>query len=380
MITKDRVRQTSDRLNRKIHLLITAVGTGSIVDTIQKELPDLKSYIGKITLSDLRDIDLSRWPAFEENGISLGKQIGNITDIDFLETLKADMIYGNELFGDLPIRFVSKQKSRLYDIWLRAYTKDPLHHTISGFLKNLIKKVEKEADFPKGFTPELGKILRFDIAFRNRIRNRGMETIHELYPDSCIFAVTEYANDILLALYENLPEDGCLLFHDYGFFSQENLHLIKNFLRPDNDNLFVRNYYGEFTTDPAFDYVYTKLRNKFTDFNIKKTTDLLHEITGIPSPLINLDGPQRDASFFIKMLKERFQVWETKFDEKFALVIEKYIQDIKSGSTDVEAVVNSVCGYLEDEMWPARKQTINKILSGYFNDDDHRFLTLEIIR
>jgi hypothetical protein len=381
IVTKNVIKETSEKMKRRIDLVITAVGTGAIVDSIEKELDFLEPYLNSITLTDLKDIDLSRWGLINDSSIVLKKQIGSLTDINFISELSGDMFYGNELFGDIPNRFVYKNNGKLYDIWIKAYSKtaiERLPELIEKEVKNILKSIYYKGVFPKIFTPEIGKLLSFDIAFKRRIFSKEIEYYYRNYPDDCIIAISDEAYQVLFFLYEQVKENGTVLFHDYGFFSPENLHLIENFLRKDNDNDFVRNYYGEFTTDPSFDYAYSKLKPFVMDISIKKTVDLVSQISNIPKELVSLDGFERKSEFFIELITERFEAWKKNYDKNFLVkVIQKYIKDLKDNTANLDETINFINKEVK-ELSEDNLLTIRKILMGYFNEDDHRFLTIRI--
>jgi len=378
-VTRQVIIETAKRLNRKINLVITAVGTGSIVDIIEKETDELAQYIDSITLTDIRDINLERWKRLNQSEIVLKKLTGNILSSSFIETLKGDMFYGNELFGDIPNRFIYKKKNKLYDIWLRVYPYNRLPISLEKQMKKILSGIYYKNRFPKTFTPELGKILGFDIAFKWRIFNRELEYFYEDYPDDAIIAIADSGYEVLFYLYEQLGKKGTILFHDYGFFLPENPHLIRNFLRPDNqNNPFVRNYYGEFTTDPSFDFLFYKLKNHVHNISIRKTTERVSEVTGIPKELVNLDGGEREADFFTGVINERLQVWDIEKSAGIERIIIDYVISLKSKTTDIEKTIHDIDSALDFRLSDDQKITIRKILLGYFNDDDHRFLTIEI--
>ncbi|MFN4152221.1 MAG: hypothetical protein ACK4IX_14865, partial [Candidatus Sericytochromatia bacterium] len=381
IVTKNVIKETSEKMKRRIDLVITAVGTGAIVDSIEKELDFLEPYLNSITLTDLKDIDLSRWKLINDSSIVLKKQIGSLIDINFISELSGDMFYGNELFGDIPNRFVYKNNGKLYDIWIKAYSKtaiERLPELIEKEVKNILKSIYYKGVFPKIFTPEIGKLLSFDIAFKRRIFSKEIEYYYRNYPDDCIIAISDEAYQVLFFLYEQVKENGTVLFHDYGFFSPENLHLIENFLRKDNDNHFVRNYYGEFTTDPSFDYAYSKLKPFVMDISIKKTVDLVSQISNTPKELVSLDGFERKPDFFIDLITERFEVWKKAYDKNYLVkIIQKYIKDLKDNTANLDETINLINKEVK-ELSEDNILTIRKILMGYFNEDDHRFLTIRI--
>ncbi len=380
IITKQTIIDTSKRFNRRINLTITAVGTGSIVDLIEKDIDELSKYLNSITLTDLKDIDLSRWKLINESEVILRKKIGNILSTSFIEALSADMFYGNELFGDIPNRFIYKKNNKLYDIWIKAYSKNRLPILIEKQMKKILKKIYYKNKFPDIFTPEIGKILSFDIAFKRRIFSKEVEYYYQLYPNDAIIAISDNSYETLFFLYQSLKEKGTILFHDYGFFSLENLHLINNFLDKNNtDNPFVRNYYGEFTTDPSFDYTYYKLKDYVSKISIKKTSERVAKITNVPEALINLDGQERDTTFFVGLIKERFDVWNIEYQNGIEKIINKYILDLKNNiKLDIKEIVSQINSEVKNFINDEHQLTIEKILLGYFNDDDQRFLTIEI--
>lgn len=288
------------------------------------------------------------------------------------------MFYGNELFGDIPNRFVYKNNNKLYDIWIRYYSKNILPPIIEKQVKNIMKKIYYKNEFPDIFTPEIGKLLLFEIAFKRRIFSPEVEYYYRLYPNDSIFAIADASYEVLFFLYEQLKNKGTILFHDYGFFSLENLHLIQNFLRKDNtNNEFVRNYYGEFTTDPSFDFTYNKLNKVVTKIEIKKTVEFVSKITNTPIELVNLDGEERKAGFFYDLIKERFQVWKITY-EKFYPEIDIYVKELKNKNNLLEETIKKVNEKTNNSLTENNLLTIRKILLGYFNDDDHRFLTIRI--
>ena len=312
-------------------------------------------------------------------GTALKKKIGNILESNFVDSLSGDMFYGNELFGDIPNRFIYKNKNRLYDIWIRTYSKNRLPKLIEKTVKNILQKIYYKNSFPEIFTPDIGKLLAFDIALKRPIFNRELEYHYQNYPDKSIIAIADGAFEVLSNIYERIPRKGTILFHDYGFFLPENRHLIENFLRPDNvNNPFVRNYYGEFTTDPSFDFLYYKFINYVNKISIKKTVDRVSEITNTPSLLINLDGDERKVTYFIDLIRERFEKWNITEKESIGGIVNDYINGVKTGNPDVDNVVLDINEKLNNTLSEDRKLTIKKILLGYFNDDDHRFLTIEI--
>ena len=377
-VTQDVIKKTSERLNRSIDLIVTAVGTGAIVDLIEKNIDYLEQYINSITLTDLKDIDLSKWKIINQSKIILKKKIGNILKKSFIKELSGDMFYGNELFGDIPNRFVYKNNGKLYDIWVRAYSPNTMPPLVEKRVKEILTSIYYKEVFPDVFDPEIGKILKFDIAFKRRIFSREVEYYYRDYPDNCIFAISDDTYQVLFYLYEQLKYGGSILYHDYGFFSPTNLHLIENFLRDDNDeNHFVRNYYGEFTTEPSFDYAYGKLKDYVKHISIRKTLERVSEVNNTPKELVNLDGDVRKAHFFINMIKERFLYWDYEVANNWDYIVNEYIEDIKNGNPDLDQTMNLISekiAILTDD----NLITIRKILMGYFNDDDHRFLSIEI--
>lgn len=381
VVTKNVIKETSEKMKRRIDLIITAVGTGAIVDSIEKDISELEPYLNSITLTDLKDIDLSKWKIINQSSIVLKKKIGSLTDTLFISELTGDMFYGNELFGDIPNRFVYKNNGKIYDIWIKAYSKtaiEKLPDLIEKEVKNILKSIYYKGVFPEIFTPEIGKLLSFDIAFKRRIFSKEIEYYYRNYPDDCIIAISDEAYKVLFYLYEQVKENGTVLFHDYGFFSPENLHLIENFLRKDNDNEFVRNYYGEFTTDPSFDYAYYKLKPVVMDMSIRKTVDLVSEISKIPKELVSLDGFERKPEFFIDLIKERLDIWNKNYYETgLVKVIEQYVKDLKLNKSNIEETLALINKEVK-ELSESNLLTIRKILMGYFNDDDHRFLTIRM--
>jgi hypothetical protein len=378
-VTRQVIIETSLRLQRRIDLVITAVGTGSIVDLIEKDVDELSRYINSVTLTDLRDINLERWKLINQSEIVLKKQIGNILSSAFIETLKADMFYGNELFGDIPNLFVYKKNNKLYIFRIRAYSPTRLPVSLEKKMKEILAGIYYRNKFPKTFTPELGKILSFDILFKRRIFSHELEYYYEGYPDDSVIAIADSAYEVLFYLYERLSKKGTILFHDYGFFLPENPHLIKNFLRKDNrNNPFVRNYYGEFTTDPSFDYLYYKLKPFVNHISIRKTADRVSEITGTPKELVNLDGPERDTGFFTELLNERLDTWNIGRTTVIVRPVFDYIEALKNETTAVDKSVSEINQALNNRLSEDQMLTVKKILLGYFNDDDHRFLTIEI--
>jgi hypothetical protein len=379
VVTRQVIIETSQRLNRKINLVITAVGTGSIVDIIEKNVDELCQYIDSITLTDIRDIDLKRWQGINLSEIVLKKQIGNILSSSFIETLKADMFYGNELFGDIPNRFIYKKNNKLYNFRMKIYSKNRLPISLEKKMKEILSGIYFKNRFPKTFTPELGKILSFEPVFKSRIFNRELEYFYEGYPDNSIIAIADSAYEVLFYLYQQLTKKGTILFHDYGFFLPENPHLIQNFLREDNqNNPFVRNYYGEFTTDSSFDFLFYKLKNYVTAISIRKTADRVSEVTGIPKELVNLDGGERDAAFFIEMINERLDVWKIGRTINIVKIVFEYTESLKSETAEVDKTVEEINNALSNGLSEDQKLSVKKILLGYFNEDDHRFLTIEI--
>lgn len=377
-ITKEKIKETSKRQERKINLVIAAVGTGSIVDLIENSLEELQEYIASITLTDLRDIDLARWKKINNSEIVLKKQIGDITNPAFIQTLSADMFYGNELFGDVGNRFIYKNNDKYYDIWIKAYSKNRMPKLIEKQMKNILFKIYYLNKFPDIFTPEIGKILSFDIAFKRRIFSYQIKYFYQLYPNDFIIPVADTAYEILWHLYQSLSNRGTILFHDYGFFAPENLHLIENFAKYE-DNDFVRNYYGEFTTDPSFDYAYHKLKPSVKSISISKTSDLVSKIINIPTQLVNLDGYEREASFFIDLIRERFSVWKFTEEKNIEPIINNFIATIKKDfKASVDLFVEEINASVNNKMSEQNILTIKKILLGFFNDDDHRFLSIEL--
>ncbi|MFN8673177.1 MAG: hypothetical protein U0457_13995 [Candidatus Sericytochromatia bacterium] len=379
-VTKQKIKETFERQEKKIHLVITAVGTGSIVDLIEQHLDELENYIQTITLTDLKDINLNRWNKINNSQIVLKKQIGDITNIAFIQSLSGDMFYGNELFGDIPNRFIYKNNDKYYDIWIRAYSPNNMPKIIEKQMRNILKGIYYKNKFPDVFTPEIGKILSFDIALKRRIFSYEINNFYQDYPNDCIIAVPDVAYRLLFEIYQTLNKRGTILFHDYGFFSQENLHLINNFLnRANTENPFVRNYYGEFTTDPAFDFIYHKLKVGVKNISIKKTAELVSNITNTPLPLVNLDGSERTKDFFLELIKERFEVWNIKFEIKsLELIIEEFINSLKNNTCDFDFFTKKLNQVVNNILNESHIITIKKILLGYFNDDDHRFITIEI--
>lgn len=379
-ITKEKIKETSKRQEKKINLVITAVGTGSIVDLIEKDLDELQEYISTITLTDLRDIDLTRWKKINNSEVVLKKQIGNITDPAFIQSLSGDMFYGNELFGDIANRFIYKNNNKYYDIWIRAYSENRMPKLIEKQMKKLLFNIYYLNKFPDVFTPEIGKILAFDIAFKRRIFSYEIDYFYQLYPNDFIIPVADSAYEVLWHLYQRLSNRGTILFHDYGFFAQENLHLIENFAKHE-DNDFVRNYYGEFTTDPSFDYAYHKLKHSVKNISIRKTADLVSKIINIPTQLVNLDGHEREASFFIDLIKDRFDVWKLIEEKNIKPIIDKFIATLKNNfntNVNVDNFVIEINHCVNNKMSEQNILTIKKILLGFFNDDDHRFLSIEL--
>lgn len=378
-VTKDVIIKTSKRLERSIDLVITAVGTGAIVDLIEKNIDELESYINSITLTDLKDIDLSRWVKINNSKIILKKKIGDLLNHNFIKELSADMFYGNELFGDIPNRFVYKNNNKLYDIWVRAYSPNPLPKIIEEKVKIILSSIYYKNKFPKIFSPEIGKILKFDIAFKRRIFSKEVEFYYKDYPNNSIFAISDETYYILFYLYEKLKKGGTILYHDYGFFSPANIHLIHNFLRADNENNhFIRNYYGEFTTEPSFDYAYGKLENSVNKISVIKTLERVSEVTKTPKELVNLDGDIRDDNFFITLIQERLELWGYSYHIKCNDIVKKYIEDLKTNNyIDLDNILLELKTLfdIDNENYLL---TLKKILLGYFNDDDHRFLTIEI--
>lgn len=379
VITRKLIKETKEKLGRKIDIVITAVGTGSIVDLIEKNLSDLGAYINSITLTDLKDIDLNRWESINQSEIILKKKMGNILDPLFVETLRGDFFYGNELFGDIPNRFIYKKNNKYYDIWIRVYSKNKLPALIKKKVKEILRGIYYRNRFPEIFTPAIGKILSFEIAFRRRIFSYELKYYYEKYPDESIIPVPDTAFQVLYNLYERVNKNGVLLFNDYGFFIPENIHFINNFMKKGNPNYeFVRNYYGEFTTDPAYDFLFYKLKNFVKKISIKKTVDRISEITKIPVQLICLDGEERKAEFFIDLIRERFKNWEVTEEKKIDNIVEFYINSLKGNTTDVDKTIDEINISLSQRLSEEMKLTLKKILLGYFNDDDHRFLTIEI--
>jgi len=379
LVTKQVIKDTSQRMGRKINLVITAVGTGAIVDLVEKDREELQEYIQSITLTDLKDFDLNRWKLLSDSGIELKKEIGNLLQSRFIEKLHGDLFYGNELFGDFPNRFVYKKKGHFYDIWLRVYTKDRLPKLIKPVVKTMLRSIYYRNKFPEIFTPSIGKILRFQISFKRRVFDRELEYFYQRYPDNSIIAIADSSYPILYYMYEQLPPKGALLFHDYGFFSRENLHLIENFLRPDNqNNQFVRNYYGEFTTDPSFDYTYYKISNQVKKLSIKKTVERVSQVTGQSPILVNLDGEERTADFFLEIIRERFQVWNIQENVDISDSVVNYVNGLKKQMDLLEETLANIYNSITPQLNENYQLTIKKILLGYFNDDDHRFLTIEI--
>lgn len=377
-VTKDVIIETSKRINRSIDLVITAVGTGAIVDLIEKNIEDLAPFINSITLTDLKDIDLNRWKKINYTKIILKKKIGDLLNHNFIKELSGDMFYGNELFGDIPNRFIYKNNDKLYDIWVRTYSPNPLPQIVEEKVKNILSSIYYKNKFPEIFSPEIGKILKFDIAFKRRIFSKEVEYYYREYPNNSIFAISDETYYILFHLYEQLKSGGTILYHDYGFFSPANLHLIQNFLREDNqNNHFIRNYYGEFTTEPSFDYAYGKLKNIVNNISITKTLERVSKVTGTPKEIVNLDGDIRNADFFINLISERLEAWKYKNSDNWKPLIVKYVDDIKNNSASIDDVLIELEKILNlnNESFLL---TIKKILLGYFNDDDHRFLTIEI--
>ncbi|MEK7432917.1 MAG: hypothetical protein AABZ74_07285 [Cyanobacteriota bacterium] len=378
-ITKEKIKETFLRMERKINLVITAVGTGSIVDLIEKDLDELEPYISSITLTDLRDINLEKWKTINNSEIVLKKQIGDITTIEFIQTLSGDMFYGNELFGDIPNRFIYKKNNKYYDIWIKAYSPNKMPKIIETQMKNILYSIYYKNKFPEIFTPEIGKILAFDIAIKRRIFSYEINHYYQFYPNDFIIAVSDTAYRILFELYERLNKKGTILFHDYGFFAKENIHLIENFANSNNkNNEFVRNYYGEFTTDPSFDFLYHKLKVAVKNISIRKTADLVSEITNTPKPLVNLDGQERDSSFFIKIIRERFEAWKIEEKESIENILNDFVLALKNNSCDFDFFTNKINECTGNNLDINKNLTIKKILLGYFNDDDHRFLSIEI--
>lgn len=377
-VTQDVIIKTSQRIGRSIDLTVTAVGTGAIVDLIEKNIDKLENYINSITLTDLKDIDLTRWKIINQSKIILKKKIGNILEKKFIEQLSADMFYGNELFGDIPNRFVYKNNGKLYDIWIRAFSPNQMPPLVEKEVRDILWSIYYKGVFPEVFTPEIGKILKFDIAFKRRIFSKEVQYYYRDYPDNAIFAISDDTYYVLFYLYQQLKYGGTILYHDYGFFSPANLHLIQNFLRSDNEkNHFVRNYYGEFTTEPSFDYAYGKLKDNVKNISILKTLERVSEVTDTPKELVNLDGEIRDEEFFINLIKERFFYWSYEVTEDWEPIIVEYIKAIRNGNADLDKTIKVFSDKLsiltEDNIL-----TIRKILMGYFNDDDHRFLSIEI--
>lgn len=348
------------------------------MDLIEKNLESLEPFINSITLTDLKDIDLNRWKLINQSKIILKKKIGNLLDKTFIKELSGDFFYGNELFGDIPNRFVYKNNDKLYDIWVRAFSPNVLPSLVEKEVKKILWSIYYKAEFPKIFSPEIGKILRFDIAFKRRIFSKEVEFYYRDYPNNSIFAISDEAYYTLFFLYEQLKYGGTILYHDYGFFSPANLHLIENFLRSDNENNhFVRNYYGEFTTEPSFDYAYGKLEKFVNHISIRKTLERVSEVTGTPKELVNLDGEIRTEEFFIDLIKERFEVWKYDTQNDWQSIIKDYISDINNNTADIDltmAKIKQIANITDED----NLLTIRKILLGYFNDDDHRFVTIEI--
>lgn len=377
-VTKDVIIKTSKRLERSINLVVTAVGTGAIVDLIAKNLSILEPFINSITLTDLKDIDLNRWKDINNSKIILKKKIGDLLNYRFIKELSADMFYGNELFGDIPNRFIYKNNNKLYDIWVRAYSPNPLPQIVEEKVKIILSSIYYKNKFPEIFSPEIGKILRFDVAFKRRIFSREVEYYYKDYPNDSIFAISDETYYILFYLYEQLKKGGTILYHDYGFFSPANLHLINNFLNPENENNhFIRNYYGEFTTEPSFDYAYGKLKNVVNDISIKKTLERVSEVTRIPKEIVNLDGDIRSSEFFINLIQERLNIWKIQYNDNWHKIINNYIENLNNKRSNIDETISILAQTLniQDDN---KILTIKKILLGYFNDDDHRFLTIEI--
>src|SRR5205085_2086512 len=112
-----------------------------------------------VTLTDIRDINLERWKGINLSEIVLKKQIGNILSSRFIETLNGDMFYGNELFGDIPNRFIYKKNNKFYDFWMRVYSANRLPESLEKKMREILSRIYYNNKFPKTFTPELGKIL-----------------------------------------------------------------------------------------------------------------------------------------------------------------------------------------------------------------------------
>jgi hypothetical protein len=387
-ILKEQVKEVSLNLDRKIHLTIIALGSGSIVDNILNDIDYFKQYIKSITLSDLREINLQKWDKFLDYGIKIDYISGDLFDSSFVKKLKSDFFYANELLGDIPNRFVYKENNHLYDIRLCIYSKNRLPKLIEKEVKKIIRSIYYKKKFPEVFTPEIGKLFSFDAVYKRRIFNKELEYYFRLYPDKSIFAISDESIFLIYNLYEQLNKGGKILLNDYGFFSFENLHLIQNFLREDNkNNHFVRNYYGEFTTDPALELMFFRLKKIVKNITINKTVDLLSKILKYPRELINLDGPYRDEKFFFEKIKERFNFWNINYsEEKLLLIIKEYIDELKkifaNNNWDIylnkaKELASSKVKILnnENKLSEGKLITLEKILLGFFNDDDHRFLT-----
>ncbi|GIW21075.1 MAG: hypothetical protein KatS3mg068_0082 [Candidatus Sericytochromatia bacterium] len=392
-ILKNQVKEISNNLERKIDITILALGSGSIVNNILKNIDFFKDYISSITLSDLKEVNIKRWENFSDYNIKINCISGNLLDENFIKSFKTDLFYANELLGDLPNRFVYKQNGHLYDIRLGIYSQNRLPKLIKKEVKKVIKSIYYKGIFPKIFTPEIGKLLSFDIVYKRRIFNKELEYYFRLYPDNSVFAICDDAIFLIHNLYKQLNKDGKILLNDYGFFSFENLHLIHNFLREDNkNNNFVRNYYGEFTTEPALELMFFRLKKVVKNINITKTIDLLSKIINFPRELINLDGDNRNEIFFYEKILERLNYWKINYtNDVIFKIISEYIIELKEIFFDnnwqdyLEKVkilaklkVNEINLTLNNKISEERKITLEKILLGFFNDDDHRFLTIII--
>jgi len=380
IITKDRIIKTSQRLNRKINLVITAFGTGAILKTIENNFSELENYLNSITLTDIRDIDLEKW-TFLNSLVKIKKQIGDITNPDFVKTLNGDMFYGNELLEDIPNRFIFKADDKLFDIWIRAYSKNNLPPFIRKTLKKALFNIYYLGKLPPKFSPELGKIFSFDIAHARRVRDKDLEDIYEEYPNNSFISIAEGASNLLFELYKQIPKGGTILFHDYGFFSPENLHLIKNMLRENNpENSIIKNNYGEFTTNSSYDFLYQKLKKNVSKITIKKTIEHISNLTNIPQEIINLDAEniEIDFMFFVELIKERFQIWEMEEACNIKNIIKDYVDNLKQNKISIDRTLEQINFCVNDILTQNQKETLKKILLGYFNNDNHRFLTIEI--
>src|SRR5690606_8136336 len=116
-----------------------------------------------------------------------------------------------------------------------------------------------------------------------------------------------------------------------------------------------------------------------SEISLKKTVSRVSELSGIPEPLVNLDGQEnRDHLLLSDIIRELYTAWGLTVPKELDSLLSEYTENLQNGINSADMTVKKLSSLGENKPGQNQQQSLYRALGGCFNYDDHRFLTLEI--